>query len=91
MLVAAQNNGQSFSKDMMVAGQEGSVFFEGQVDDRRLATKGLPAPRSARAGGRVDDIRLTIERLPALCSARAGERVDDIRLTTEGLPALCSG
>ena len=68
MLVAAQNNGQSFSKDMLVAGQEGPVFSEGQVDDRRLATKGLPALRSAIAGERVDDIRLTTEGLPALCS-----------------------
>ena len=58
MLVAAQNNGQSFSKDLLVAGQEGPVFSEGQVDDRRLA----------RAGERVDDIRLTTEGLPALCS-----------------------
>ena len=60
MLVAAQNNGQSFSKDMLVAGQEGPVFSEGQVDDRRLATKGLPALRSARAGGRhkADDRRV---------------------------------
>ena len=68
MLVAAQNNGQSFSKDMLVDGQEGPVFSEGQVDDRRLATKGGPALRSARAKERVDDIRLTTEGLPALCS-----------------------
>ena len=68
MLVAAQNNGQSFSKDMLVAGQEGAVFSEGQVDDRRLAIKGLPALRSARAGERVDDRRLTTEGLPVLCS-----------------------
>ena len=68
MLVTAQNNGESFSKDMLVAGQEGPVFFEGEIDDRRLATKGGPALRSARAGERVDDIRLTTEGLPALCS-----------------------
>ena len=57
MLVAPQNNGQSFSKDMLVAGQEGPVFSEGQVG-QRVARPALSESRGEGGRQKADDQRV---------------------------------
>ena len=70
MLVAGQTTVRVFRRTCCLLAEQRPVLSEGYVggcrrgDDKKLATKGLPA-LSERRGG-VDDGRLTTEGLPAL-------------------------